>query len=969
MTHIDRTSRTLATLVLAIGAIVMVGWATDVAALKSIAPRLATMKLNTALCLVLMAAALIWPARRRAGWIACSLACAVALATLAEYLGRWNLRIDQLLVHDHDRTAAHPGRMAASTASSIAVLSLAVIACRSTRRPRRVLAEVSAAAAGMISWLVLLGYLFGVRALYHAGPFDTIALHTASSLFLLAIATSAAVRDGFLAEMVHGRDLGNVTLRQFLPIALIGIPVIGRLRLTAEHAGWFRTEFGLAVMVVASSSLIIVVSSLNARRLTQVDLERAALTRRLEASVEQLAASEQHLRRVTETAPIGIFEIGTGGRYTYVNPKWTEVFGISRDDVLADLEAVRAVIHPDDLETVQRRWLSAWSVGEMLEIDFRVTRPDGGTRWLHLRSLPNEGNSRTVTRYVGTVEDDTARRASQARVTAAFENAPIGMAMINADGQILQANDALATIVGHSREQLTTMRFESLSHPDDLADGGPAAGSTRVEKRLLRSDGSTVWSTIHWASLFADDGAPYFLTQIIDVTEQRQFQAQLSHMANHDPLTGLLNRRSFEVALEQHVARIERYGPEGSLLLLDLDHFKKINDTYGHGVGDQIIVTTAHALRRRLRSSDLLARLGGDEFAVLVPHGGVDEAREIAVMLLDEVRSTATDLAGHPIVLTASIGLALFDEHRRSADEMIVNADLAMYDAKDEGRDRWREFASDLYDEPRTKSRLTWLNRIEQAIAQDGFTVFGQPIVDFRTGQITQIELLIRMLGEHGDVIPPGTFLYIAERFGLIIKIDELVVDRALDLLERLSRTAPELTIAVNLSGPSLNDGRVIQTIADRAAAGRIEPRRLVLEITETSAIANIAAARTFAEQMHDIGCRVALDDFGAGFGSFYYLKHLPFDYIKIDGEFISNCMNDGTDQAIIQSLVDLSRSLGKQTIAEHVPNEETVQFLQRLGVDHGQGYHLGRPVPIEEAVAPHEARSADSTASSEHER
>jgi diguanylate cyclase (GGDEF)-like protein/PAS domain S-box-containing protein len=952
----------LAAVVLATGVTVLVGWIADVPVLRSMAPGLATTDVNTALCLVLVAAALLWPTHRRAGGVACMVACALALATLVEHLARWNLHIDQLLLHDHDVLARHPGRMPVSLATGIAIFASAVIVSRSTSRARRVVAEAAVAVVGVWAWVALLGYFFGIRALRHPGPLDTIAVPSAAGLLLLAIAAAKGVPDGLLVALLDGQELGHVTMRRFLPMALVGIPVMARIRLTAEHAGWIGPEFSLSLMVLASSTVVLAVALYNSRRLTQVDGERLAVRTRLEATIEQLAASEQHLRRLTETAPIGIFEIGRGGRYLYVNPTWSEVFGVSKDDALSNLGAVRDAVHPDDVGDVERAWRQASALREPLEIDFRVRRADGTVRWIHLRSLPNQARSADQARYIGTVEDDTVRRARQARVTSAFETAPIGMAVLDVDGQIVRANPALATMVGYDRDVLAAMRFVALSHPDDPTDVGPPSGAARIEKRLVRSDGSTVWVTIHWAEASTDEGAPFFVYQIVDITEQRLFEAQLSHMANHDALTGLLNRRSFEVGLAQHVARVDRYGPEGALLLLDLDHFKKINDTFGHGVGDQIILTTAHALRRRLRSSDLLARLGGDEFAVLVPHGGLDEAREIARTLLDEIRSTTTDIAGHPIALTTSIGVAMFDDHRRSAEEMIVNADLAMYDAKDEGRDRWREFSSELYDEPRTKSRLTWLNRIEQAIAHDGFTMFGQPIVDLATGEITQIELLIRMLGEHGDLILPGTFLYIAERFGLITQIDELVVNRALELLERLGRTAPELTIAVNLSGPSLTDGRVIQTIASRAAAGRIEPRQLVLEITETSAIANIAAARAFAEQMHDIGCRVALDDFGAGFGSFYYLKHLPFDYIKIDGEFINNCLNDRTDQAIIQSLVDLSRNLGKETIAEHVPNDDTVQFLRRLGVDLGQGFHLGRPVPVEDAVAPHEARSSEST-------
>ena len=288
---------------------------------------------------------------------------------------------------------------------------------------------------------------------------------------------------------------------------------------------------------------------------------------------------------------------------------------------------------------------------------------------------------------------------AEAQFRAAFESAPIGMALVAPDGRMIRVNESLSSMLGHSRETLQSMPTNVLLHPEDVGADSVTEpfGVAQRERRLVCADGSEVWVSIRQTTVSgADDGTnphAYSLVQLVDVSEQRRFAEQMAHLANHDPLTGLLNRRSFESALEQHVARVERYGAEGAVLLLDLDHFKRINDTYGHSVGDQVIVHVAHAIRSRLRNSDLVARLGGDEFAVLLPSGGVDDARRVADILVGAVHAATTTIAGHRMTLSTSIGLAAFDGASRSADEMLVNADLAMYDAKEDGRDRWCEYS------------------------------------------------------------------------------------------------------------------------------------------------------------------------------------------------------------------------------------------------------------------------------------
>ena len=249
------------------------------------------------------------------------------------------------------------------------------------------------------------------------------------------------------------------------------------------------------------------------------------------------------------------------------------------------------------------------------------------------------------------------------------------------------------------------------------------------------------------------------------------------------------------------------------------------------------------------------------------------------------------------------------------------------------------------------KGRVTWAERIRRALEEDRFVLLAQPIVDLATGEASQYELLLRMRDDSGDLIPPGAFLAIAERLDLIQDIDRWVTSRAIDLLAHYRAAGANVTFEVNLSGLSIGDPKLLELIEQRLTETGVSPSWLIFEVTETSAVANIPRARAFGERLSELGCRFALDDFGAGFGSFYYLKHLPFDYLKIDGEFVRNCVTNATDRLIVKSVVGIARGLHKKTIAEFVGDEETVRALNRLGVDYAQGYHTGKPAPLEDLI------------------
>jgi EAL domain-containing protein (putative c-di-GMP-specific phosphodiesterase class I) len=299
--------------------------------------------------------------------------------------------------------------------------------------------------------------------------------------------------------------------------------------------------------------------------------------------------------------------------------------------------------------------------------------------------------------------------------------------------------------------------------------------------------------------------------------------------------------------------------------------------------------------------------------------------------------------------MTASIGVAMFEaSDDLRGEDVLVNADLAMYDAKEAGRNQLALHVRGEHAQARMSGRITWAERIRVAIDEDRFTHVAQPIFDLATGAVTQFEVLLRMQDEHGDLILPGAFLSTAERLGMVHQIDAMTVARAIRAVAAYGDVgAGGPRVEINLSGASMGDPEILRTIEHELHETGLDPSRVIFEITETTAITNMGRAREFSDALVDLGCGFALDDFGAGFGSFYYLKHVPFDILKIDGEFVRECCSTKTDRLVIKAVVDIARGLGTQTVAEHVGDDATVRLLRRLGVTHGQGFHLGEPRPL----------------------
>jgi len=557
------------------------------------------------------------------------------------------------------------------------------------------------------------------------------------------------------------------------------------------------------------------------------------------------------------------------------------------------------------------------------------------------------------------IEAEVGLAAERERFESAFGNAPIGMALVSMDGRCLQVNEALCRITGHPRDELKATTLDAITYaPDvDLAAAEHKrllAGeitSYQVEKRYLHAWGHYVWVLLTCSVVRDGKGrARHVITQVQDVSERKELARNLEYLVDHDFLTGLHNRRLFETELAREVERAKRYGTPAALLVIDLDHFKEINDSLGHQAGDGLLKGVAGLLKQRARKADVLARLSGDEFALLLPQTSADRAEVVADEIVKTLNRRMPTTTGESSAVTASVGVAVSDG--LTDTELLAYADLAMYEAKEAGRNRFAVYRPGPAGRERASGRLAEAERIRDALENDRLLLYGQPVIDLRTHTVHNYELLVRLPAENqGDPIPPSAFMYVAERFGLIQALDGWVARRAIRLIAEHARTGRELVLSINVSGKSIVDPKLVLLIEQALDEAAIDPARLIFEITETAAITNIEQAKTFATRLHGRGCRFALDDFGAGFGSFYYLKNFPFDFIKIDGGFIRGIGTNAMDQLVVRAIVTIAQGLGKMTVAEFVAESNSVGVLQNLGVDYGQGLFLGEPRPVSEVL------------------
>lgn len=696
---------------------------------------------------------------------------------------------------------------------------------------------------------------------------------------------------------------------------------------------------------------------------------REALTR--------AAATEAELREVAakleEAQEIALF-----GNWEWViardSVSWSDglyrIFGLEPGEFEATFEAYVERIAPEDRDWVSKRIAEALEAKQPYVLEHDILASDGSRRTLRCHGHPDCDDEGPVTRLVGVCQDitalaeaETARRRAEARFRNAFEHAPIGVALIDLADEAampMEVNRAMTAITGFEPQELLSMGLDAIiSGPDRDDDRRRRAqlisgetDSYSAETRCIHAGGHQIWCQLSVSIAPGSDGeAPYGVLQMQDISERRRFEQRLRYLADHDSLTGLVNRRRFRSELEQHVAFSARYGGQGAVLIVDIDGFKEVNDSLGHQAGDSLLRQVATTLSERVRDTDLVARLSGDEFAVLMPQADEPGALQLGEDLRTEIaeRTAAQAAQEQTGSVTVSVGIALFGGgHQTEAESALAAADLALYRAKEDGRDSVAMFEDPVDAAGRPHRPQTTSARIREALSEDRLSLYSQPIRNLGSGEVERHELLLRMTEKSGETIPAASFIRAAEKVGMVGELDRWVVGQALDLVAASDRKGDSIRVHVNLSGASVTDLGVLEFIERRLDEGDADPARLTFEITETAAIVNFDTAAVFADRLCEFGCEIAIDDCGAGFGPFQYFKRLPFDIIKIDGEFVRDLPRNDADQLTVQAMVLIAQGLGKLTIAEFVSDEKTATMLRAYGVDLAQGFHFGRPEPLD---------------------
>ncbi|GAB4509859.1 MAG: EAL domain-containing protein [Sulfuricaulis sp.] len=546
--------------------------------------------------------------------------------------------------------------------------------------------------------------------------------------------------------------------------------------------------------------------------------------------------------------------------------------------------------------------------------------------------------------------------ARQQRLETILDNAAEGIITFDTDGHVEGFNKAAEKLFGYTEEEVLGKDLRLILPPqtrESREDYLKHFIRTEIQRLIghegevtgRHKDGTTFPMALKISAIMLQ-GKQLYTGLVADISERKAMLDNLKNMAEHDGLTGLYNRSYFQQELERVVERVKRAGGSCcSLLYLDLDNFKYVNDTLGHAAGDRLIIEVASILNKRARKSDIIARFGGDEFTVLL----FDTTPILSTQVAESFRTRLADYifkhSGEQIDIGCSIGVTGISPGTASATEVLSQADLACHLAKRGGRNRVHLYNPEDAENVATMSLdMGWSRRIKEAIEKDRFVLACQPIVNTATREVESYEVLIRMLDERNELIMPSGFLATADRFGLAAEIDKWVIRHAIEGLARQRIKSPFLRYAINLSGRTLTTPGICELIRDEIKDSGLDPSALTFEVTETVAIADMAAAENFLMRLQSMGCRTALDDFGSGMASFAYLKDLPVNSVKIDGRFVKNLATSSVDQAMVKAMNEIAHALGKQTIAEFVENEECFKLLAAYGVDFAQGYHLGRP-------------------------
>lgn len=691
-----------------------------------------------------------------------------------------------------------------------------------------------------------------------------------------------------------------------------------------------------------------------------LELQVEERTSELRKAKESAEAAEDHLSKVYQSSP-ALFTISSpkDGQHFKVNDAWSSITGYSHEEALQKTALeLNLWVKPEDrvnfIEEINNQGFI-----RNYETVFRTKY--GVERDMLISGDLIDFRGEEALLVVG--QDITQQKLAEKelrKLSRAVEFSSSAVYVTDAEHNIEYINPKFTEITGYTSEEAIGKSPHDLLKGETLesvytelrkiiSSGGEWKGDLNNRKK----DGSYYWARNSISGVKDTNG---IITNYIgiqdDVTQEIELKQKLDHQASYDNLTGLINRYEFERRAKRLLSSLEQGEVDHALCFMDLDQFKVINDTCGHAAGDELLRQLGQVLQRAVRHSDTLARLGGDEFGVLMEHCSLDQAQRVAESLKWVIKGFQFVWEGHVFKISASIGLVAINETTPNFTELLKQADAACYMAKELGRNRIHVYHPEDTKLAQRHGQMQWVARINQALEEDRFCLYAQPIVPLDNSARINYEILLRMVNEEGEIIPPGAFLPAAERYDLIGDLDRWVIENALALLADNPSFIDKIHfVSINLSGQSLMSANFLDFVMAQLKQTAIEAGKICFEVTETLAISNLYAATTFISTLKEKGCHFALDDFGSGFSSFGYLKNLSVDYLKIDGVFVQGIVDDVIDRAMVKSINDIAQVMGMQTIAEYVENEEIKTILSGIGVNYVQGYGIGKPQPFDEII------------------
>ena len=750
-------------------------------------------------------------------------------------------------------------------------------------------------------------------------------------------------------------------------------PTLGRIRVLERKVtavneavaattseGLRQTSALLMVINVAAGVALLMIALIVTQR----------LIRNREQAENDLRISEERFEYAVLASNDGIWDWSLRSEHLFLSARFEMLLGFEPGEVQETPASFLRRIHPRDRHATALALRTHLRSGNRFDLEFRIRMKDSAYRWFRTRGrsvLDVEGKPR---RMAGSLTDITDRKQAEAQIFEEKERAQVTLASIadavitvDTSGRIEFLNPVAERLTGWRNEDAykcaVTKVFSVVDESTGLEVSDPVARALR-DGCIVEPDGNVVLRRRSDAPVAIDHsvapirdrmgGVIGAVLVFHDMSRERQYATRLAHLASHDPLTGLLNRREFERRLSMVLVDGAQLGVNHAVLYLDLDQFKVVNDTCGHAAGDELLRQIALLLRPRLREGDTLARLGGDEFGVLLEHCAAAPALQIAQTLRTAVADFRFVWKDRSFNVGVSVGVVNVSDASQTLAAVLSAADAACYMAKDNGRNRVQVYCPDSNEVATRQGEMEWVNRLHRALGENRFCLFAQPVYGTRGDNQTPpyTELLVRLRDESNNLIPPAEFLPAAERYNLMPDIDRWVITTAFGILAQQLESGDGSdigeNIAINLSGASIGEDSFLDFVRAQFMQFRIPYSQICFEITETTAITSLSKAMDFMTSLQALGCRFALDDFGVGVSSFTYLKNLPVDFLKIDGSFVKDMLQNPVNHAMVEAIHRIGHIMGKKTIAESVESLAILEALRKIGVDYAQGFAIARP-------------------------